>query len=154
MAEARSRKTPVPEEQGFVSIVRVYERLSYNTNTFLKAHGLSGPQYNVLRILRGAGTDGLPCQGIRGRLIASVPDITRLLDRLETAGYVTRARGEGSDRRVVIARITSAGLDTLSKIDEPILELHREQFSNLTKAEIRQLNDLLNKVIDKEGITK
>ena len=154
MPVKRPKKTPVPEEQAYVNIVRVHERVSYNTHSLIKAHGLSGPQYNVLRILRGAGKDGLSCQKIRERLIANVPDITRLLDRLEAAGHVTRMRGEGNDRRVVITRITSAGLDTLSKIDEPILELHREQFSSLTKAEIRQLNDLLNKVIDKKGIMR
>jgi len=67
---------------------------------------------------------------------------------------VTRKRGEGNDRRVVNTRITAAGLDILSKIDQPILDLHREQFASLDAAEVRQLNDLLTKVIDKEGMMK
>jgi DNA-binding MarR family transcriptional regulator len=142
-----AKKRSVPQEQVFVNMVRVHERASYRANALLKAYGLSGPQYNVLRILRGAGEDGLPCQGIGERLITRVPDITRLLDRLENAGYVTRTRGEGDDRRVVITRIAASGLDVLSDIDEPMMDVHRKQFSNLTAAEVRELNGLLSKVL-------
>ncbi len=148
MANRRvTKRRPVPQEQAFVNVVRVHESASYRANGLLKAHGLSGPQYNVLRVLRGAGEDGLPCQGIGGQLIARVPDITRLLDRLENAGHVTRARGEGDDRRVVITHITASGLDVLSDLEEPMMNVHREQFSNLTATEVRQLNSLLNKVL-------
>lgn len=147
MSTRATRKKPVPQEQAFVSIVRVHERISYRAKALLKTRGLSQPQYNVLRILRGAGPEGLPCQRIGERLLTHVPDITRLLDRLENGGYVTRARGEGNDRRVVVTRITALGLERLSEIDEPITNLHKEQFSNLSAAEVRQLNDLLSKVM-------
>lgn len=74
----------------------------------LKALGLTATQYNVLRILRGAGAAGLSCGDVAGRMITRDPDLTRLLDRLEGRGLVTRAR-DGEDRRVVVTRITGEG---------------------------------------------
>ena len=81
---------------------------------WLKPHGLSPTQYNALRILRGAGVDGLPCTEVGARMISRDPDITRLVDRLEKRGLVTRGRGT-EDRRVVRARITTAGLELLRR---------------------------------------
>jgi DNA-binding MarR family transcriptional regulator len=142
------RKEPTPAERAYVGIVRVEEWMSHDTNEVLKAHGLSGPQYNVLRILRGAGEEGLPCRKIAERMITRVPDITRLLDRLEAAGNVTRERGAGNDRRVVLTKITAQGLAKVTELDRPIEESHRRQLASLTDAEIESLNALLGKIVE------
>jgi DNA-binding MarR family transcriptional regulator len=145
------RKVPAPEEHVYVGVVRLSDRMGYSTAALLKEHGLSGPQYNVLRILRGAGDEGLPCRKIAQRLITRVPDITRLLDRLEAAGNVTRERGAGEDRRVVLTKITPAGLEKLRALDQPIEDAHRDQLSALSNDEIQQLNALLSKALESEG---
>ena len=74
----------------------------------IKSHGLTGAQYNVLRILRGAEPEGLLCRGISERMISRDPDITRLLDRMEKRGLITRER-QTEDRRVIKTRITPEG---------------------------------------------
>lgn len=134
----------VPEEEAFLNIFRTSSQLSCQTNRFLRAYGLTEPQYNALRIVRGHGSEGVPSQTIGEQLIAQVPDITRLVDRLCAAGLVDRAR-IASDRRVVMVRITRAGQDLLGRIDRPILDLHREQLGHLSRSELKELNRLLCK---------
>lgn len=151
--KTKSRIGTSPEQQAYLSLVTASEALLWDTTALFKAHGLSLPQYNVLRILRGAGPEGLTCQGIRTRMLTRVPDITRLLDRLEKSGYVTRARGAGPDRRVVMTQITRAGLDLLAKLDEPVLEHHRRQFARLTPADVEKLSELLTKLVDEPADT-
>src|SRR5882724_6935403 len=90
----------------------------------LKPHALSPGQYNVLRILRGAGKDGHSAKEIGNRLIARDPAITRLIDRLEKRGLVTRDRAK-EDRRVVIHRLTADGLNLVNELDRPIERVHR-----------------------------
>ena len=108
----------------------------------LKQNGLSQTQYNALRILRGAGADGLPCGEIAERMIRHDPDITRLLDRLEAKGWVKRSRN-GKDRRVVTARITPEGLALIQPLDEPVARLLGEMLGHLNEGQLRQLIDLL-----------
>jgi DNA-binding MarR family transcriptional regulator len=108
------------------------------------AHGLSGPQYNVLRILRGASGEGLPCLEIAGQMITRMPDITRLVDRLEGSGLVERARTD-ADRRIVLVRITSAGLELLARLDQPVLDTHKQAMLMLDANELRELIRLLTK---------
>ncbi|HLB86731.1 MAG TPA: MarR family transcriptional regulator, partial [Terriglobales bacterium] len=96
----------------FVALLRAAERLSQDAEQLVKEYGLTGTQYNVLRILRGAEPAGLPCKGISDRMISHDPDMTRLLDRMEKRGLITRER-QFDDRRVVKTRITSEGLDIL-----------------------------------------
>lgn len=91
----------------------------------LRAEDLSGAQFNVLRILRGAGEDGLCCGEIAGRMVTRDPDMTRLLDRMERRGVIERSR-HVKDRRVVTVKITEAGLCILEKVDRPVeCELER-----------------------------
>src|SRR5205823_12001244 len=97
-----------------------------------QAHGLTGPQYNVLRILRGHGGDGVPCHEIGGQTVARTPDVTRLVDRLEAAGLAERAR-TAADRRVVLVRITPAGRELLARLDQPVLDLHRQALAHLSR---------------------
>lgn len=86
-------------------------------------YGVSLAQYNVLRILRGAGDEGLPTLAVRDRLVEEAPGITRLIDKLEQAGHVRRDR-TGKDRRTVRCRITSKGLTLLTEMDAPMKELN------------------------------
>jgi DNA-binding MarR family transcriptional regulator len=108
----------------------------------IKPYGVTPTQYNVLRILRGAGDRGLCRNEVRERLVAQVPDVTRLLDRLEEMGLVVRERG-AADRRLVTTRITREGLRILERLDTPILDIHRRQLGHLGERNIRALIALL-----------
>lgn len=129
------------EEEVFVSIWRTADLLARKLEKLLKASDISPTQYNVLRILRGS-PQGLPCAEIGERMISRDPDITRLLDRLETAGLVVRHR-DTKDRRVVMARITARGLKVLSDLDDPLVAIHREQLGHLGSTRLRSLLQLL-----------
>jgi DNA-binding MarR family transcriptional regulator len=109
----------------------------------LKPHGISGTQYNVLRILRGAGKDGLPCGAIAERMVTRDPDITRLLDRLDKMGFIVRERGQ-RDRRVVTTTITDPGLKLLKQLDKPVQELGAALVGNLSKTQMQHLVELLD----------
>jgi DNA-binding MarR family transcriptional regulator len=147
-----NRKSPNPkkaprsslEEQVSVSLWRAAHALSRRGEGLLKASDLSAAQYNILRILRGAGEKGLACREIAERLISRDPDITRLLDRLEAHGLIARAR-EIEDRRVVKTRITEEGLRLLAALDAPVQELHRRQLGRMPAKQLRQLLDLLER---------
>ena len=102
------RRADCPEEAAFLDLLRTTDMLSRGLVRVLKSEDVSPTQYNVLRILRGA-PDGLPCGEIANRMITRDPDITRLLDRLEKRGLISRCR-ETKDRRTVMARITPEGL--------------------------------------------
>jgi len=130
--------------QVFIDLVRTQSQQMRAVSSFLSRHGLTVSQYNVLRILRGAGKDGLRCGVISERMLTQVPDITRIVDGLANNDYVTREHS-AEDRRVILIRISKKGLAFLEGIDHPILELHAEQFSNLTKSEIKELGRLLRK---------
>jgi len=108
----------------------------------LKPAGLSATQYNVLRILRGAGRQGLACREVGDRMVTKDPDMTRLLDRLEARGLVARSR-ERQDRRVITTRITAAGLRLLKDLDRPVAELHERQLGHVPGPRLRTLLDLL-----------
>ena len=107
----------------------------------LKTEEVSATQYNVLRILRGA-PEGLPCGEIANRMITRDPDVTRLLDRLEKRGLISRRR-EAKDRRTVMARITPEGLELLGRLDEPVQGTHRKQLGHLGRSRLRVLAELL-----------
>ncbi len=126
----------------FVEVLRTADALTQAVAAVLKPSGLSHPQYNVLRILRGAGPEGLPCGQIAGRMLTHDPDMTRLLDRLEARGLVSRTRPPG-DRRIVTARITDAGLAALAALDEPVRKLHQAQFGGWSDAQLRTFLNLL-----------
>lgn len=108
-----------PQQEAFLSIVRAEVALTDAVEAVLAPHGLSATQYNVLRILRGAGDEGLPTLAVRDRLVEEAPGITRLIDKLESAKLVRRDR-TGRDRRTVRCHITPAGLELLEKADEHV----------------------------------
>jgi DNA-binding MarR family transcriptional regulator len=128
-----------------LSIQRTAAVLEHAFETWLKPHGITATQYNVLRILRGAGPGGLCRSEIRERMVRRVPDVTRLLDRLEEQDLIGRARG-GSDRRYVTTRITRTGLKALADLDEAVDEFHRQEFRHMPDDRVRQLIDLLAEV--------
>ena len=131
-----------PEHEAVLSIARTAALLEHGMGEMLKEHGLTPTQYNALRILRGAGQEGLCRNEIRDRLVARVPDTTRLLDRLAEMGLVVRAR-EGEDRRFVRTRITRAGLELIAPLDALMTALHRRQLGHLGRAKLGKLIALL-----------
>ena len=140
---SKTNKQPTPiEDQLFVTVVKTADFLGQQAEQLLKSRGLTGTQYNVLRILRGAGPDGLPCRSVADRMISHDPDMTRLLDRMEKRGLISRER-QKDDRRVVKARITPQGLDMLKKLDLPVREMHKRQFEHMSSAKLKQLAELL-----------
>src|SRR5271167_661098 len=123
--------------------------LSRGLIPLLKKEDVSPNQYNVLRILRGSA-EGLPCGEIASRMITRDPDITRLLDRLEKRGLISRCR-ETKDRRMVMARITTEGLKLLAHLDNPVEEAHRNQLGHMGKERLRALAELLEEARAKVG---
>ncbi|HVM76292.1 MAG TPA: MarR family transcriptional regulator [Candidatus Saccharimonadales bacterium] len=141
--------TPI-EDALFVTILKTADRLAQQAEQIIKPSGLTATQYNVLRILRGAGPEGLPCRVIGDRMISRDPDMTRLLDRLEKQGCITRER-QTDDRRVIKTRITAEGLKQLKKLDQPVHELHQSQFRHMSGAKLNQLADLLDELAKRES---
>lgn len=137
------------EESAFVELARTADILSRAPARLLKAHGLSPTQYNMLRILRGAPA-GLACGEIAGRMITRDPDVTRLLDRLEKSGLISRSREE-RDRRTVKTRITTEGLTLLAQLDAPMLALHRKQLGHLRREQLRGFSELLRQARGKSS---
>lgn len=131
-----------PEVEAFLNLQRTADLLRRETVDLLKPYGLSPTGYNVLRILRGAGLEGLPCSEVSNRLVAHDPDVTRLADRLAEAGLLTRER-RSRDRRVVVLRITPDGLVLLEQIDPQTVALHRRQLSHLGESSLDSLINLL-----------
>lgn len=129
------------EEAAFLDLLRTSDVLARGVVHVLKPDGLSPTQYNVLRILRGS-PEGLPCGEIAGRMITRDPDITRLLDRLEKRGLISRTR-QNQDRRTVLTRITPAGLRLLARLDAPVQRAHRQQLGHLGRPRLRRLAELL-----------
>ena len=135
-------------QEVYLSLFRTHEALLFEFKLLLKKQGLSDPQYNVLRILRG---DGQPLQvyQVAERMLTRVPDITRLFDRLVRAELVERTRCE-SDRRVVWVSLTTKGRKLLDTLDRPVMTLHRKQLGRLGVRKLRLLSELLEEVRTEE----
>jgi DNA-binding MarR family transcriptional regulator len=146
MTTSRHSKTRAKLEQTLVlSMLRLVFEIGNSMSVLLQKHGLSPVQFNILRILRGAGDDGLPCGVVAERLINREPDITRLLDRMEKLELILRTR-DHVDRRVVLTRITEHGLEILAKLDEPHDSLHRQQFAHLSNAKLEAMVQLIQEI--------
>jgi len=129
------------EQEAALNLHRTSDALAALEAETFKDADVSPTQYNVLRILRGAG-EPMSCGDIAQRMITRDPDMTRLLDRLEKRGLVSRCRGT-KDRRVVHAKITQAGLQLLATLDQPVIEMHRRQLGHLGEEKLKQLIALL-----------
>jgi DNA-binding MarR family transcriptional regulator len=131
-------------EEAHLNLARTAAVLEHRIAEVLREHGITPTQYNVLRILRGAGEKGLCRNDVRDRLVAQVPDATRLLDRMMEMGLVSRVR-DAEDKRFVTARITERGMELLATLDRPVDDAHRQTFAHLDDSELRTLITLLEK---------
>jgi len=152
MSSRDAQRVSLPsEDRAFIALQKAADKLSVQAEQLMKSHGLTGAQYNVLRILRGAEPDGLACSSISERMISHDPDMTRLLDRMEKRHLITRQR-QSDDRRVVKTRITSGGLELLKRLDPLIRELHKGQFAHLGNARVKTLTDLLDQICAQDKV--
>jgi DNA-binding MarR family transcriptional regulator len=131
------------EPEAVLNIARTADRFNICFSRLFREFGLTSSQYNVLRILRGEGKP-LPCLEIAQRMVAVVPGITGLIDRLEAMGLVGRVRSS-EDRRVIYVQITDRALDLLSRLDKPVDDLHKQLIGHLTHDELTELVRLLEK---------
>ena len=144
VAETLQQKQPFRSvaQEVYLSLLLSTSQLSYGMEVLLKKHGITQVQYNVLRILRGAGDSGLGRNEIRGRLVNTMPDVTRLLDRMERAGWISRAKS-GEDKRQVSTFITAAGTKLLRNLEGPVAALHEMQIVGVTAADLKILLKVL-----------
>src|SRR5436305_985187 len=140
----QTRPFPSATEEAAVALIRTADLLRRLIGSVVEPHDLTVQQYNVLRILRGAGHDGLPTLDIADRMIEQTPGITRLIDRLEAKKLVVRERC-ATDRRQVFCRITAAGLALLAKLDAPVRDAAGDALQHLSKKDIAQLLELLDR---------
>jgi DNA-binding MarR family transcriptional regulator len=151
VSRASTHQAALPnEDRAFIALQKAADKLALQAEQLLKSNGLTGAQYNVLRILRGAEPQGLACSSIAERMISHDPDMTRLLDRMEKRHLITRQR-QSDDRRVVKARITSSGLEMLKRLDPTIRELHKRQFAHMGAVRVRALADLLDEICTQDS---
>lgn len=146
------KRTPFESaaQETYLAIQRTAALLASDFNALFRRHGLSEPAYNLLRILRGSLlADDEPgyrtCSEIGRHMVTPVPDVTRLVDRLEERGLVARKRAD-EDRRVVRVSITRAGLDLLARLDEPLMELHRTQLAHVPEEDLERVIALLDRI--------
>ncbi len=135
-------------EEAYLSIMRTAAVLEHSVSQALKPHGITATQYNVLRILRGAGSEGLCRNEVGERLVTAVPDVTRLLDRMEQMGLISRERGT-ADRRFVTTRLSRKGSDLVNKLDAHVARMHEDQLGHVDKRSLKTLVDLLAAIRDR-----
>ena len=151
MSGGKTQSATLPsEDRAFIALQKAADKLAVQAEQLLKSNGLTGAQYNVLRILRGAEPHGLACSSIAERMISHDPDMTRLLDRMEKRSLITRER-QSDDRRVVKTRITSGGMQLLKSLDPTIRELHKRQFVHMSATRVKTLADLLDEICEPQS---
>jgi DNA-binding MarR family transcriptional regulator len=133
------------QQEAFLSILRTASELSYAADKSLRELGITQPQYNVLRILRGASEDGLYRNEISSRMVAATPDMSRLLDRMEKSGWITRKRSE-DDRRQVSTFITESGQKLLATIEAPVGHHTNQMFEGVSSADLKLLLNVLAQI--------
>jgi DNA-binding MarR family transcriptional regulator len=133
------------EQEAQLNIIRTGSLLLDDVEQFLKPYGVTATQYNVLRILRGAHPVGLCRNELRDRMLTRMPDVTRLLDRMEEVGMVARSR-ENEDRRMVRTQITAAGMKILDDVNEAAQQEQKRRFQSLNETQLKTLIELLTVV--------
>jgi len=133
------------EEEALLNLVRTHEHVQQRQAEFFREFQITPTQYNVLRILRGAGKDGLTCSQVAERMLTADPDITRLLDRMEARRWIVRERSV-QDRRVVVARITAEGLELLGAIDKPLEAMLKRQVGHVGREQLRLFIEILESI--------
>jgi len=146
LEEIRQRK-PLPSRsaEALLGLMKTADLVNRRFASVVEPAGISGQQYNVLRILRGSGKDGLPTLEVASRLIEQTPGITRLLDRLEAKKWIRRERCP-RDRRQVLCWITPSGLDLLAGLEQAVLDFDREVLGQLSGADLRELIRILDRI--------
>jgi DNA-binding MarR family transcriptional regulator len=139
---AQERPFSSDEEEALLNVMRTSDCLQRVFQRRTRGWGVTSTQYNVLRILRGAGSQGLTCSAIGDRMITAEPDITRLLARLKTMKLIKQQRDK-HDRRVVWTHISAAGLELLSKMDAVIEQIPRDLLGHLNRKDLSELIRLL-----------
>ena len=132
-----------PDQQATLCLLRTADAVKRRLARVIEPHGITPQQYNVLRILRGAGPSGLPTLTIGERMIEQTPGTTRLVDRLERKGLVTRTPCP-TDRRRVFCQITDKGLELLTELDEPVNQCTAQAVSPLASDALSSLIALLD----------
>ena len=145
-AELKQKK-PFPRvtTEALLSVLRTAAVLEHQLTEVLKPYGITHTQYNVLRILRGAGADGLCGREVGERMVSRVPDVSRLLDRMEETGLISRERDPG-DRRHVTARITRKGLGMLEQATPELEAFERARAGKIPTGQLQQLIEVLSTV--------
>jgi|SRR5687767_8917793 len=133
------------EQQATLGLLRTADALKRHYSQVIEQHGITLQQYNVLRILRGAGPDGLPTLTVGERMIEQTPGVTRLVDRLESKKLVDRVPCP-KDRRRVFCRITPEGLALLQELDPPVNQADAQAVSVLREDDLGTLIELLDRV--------
>ena len=133
------------EEEAFLNLIRSTEFLRQKMASLFKDFDLTGPQYNMLRILRGAEPDGIKCSEAAERMVTPDPDVTRLLDRMEARHLIRRDRNK-EDRRVVITRITAQGLNLVNRIDAPLHALFKDLLGHVGQRKLSTLIETLEEI--------
>lgn len=146
--KGRDQRLEELTQRVYLSLFRTHEALRHEFKVLLKEQGLSEPQYNVLRILRG-NAKPLQVYRVAERMLTREPDITRLFDRLVRAELVERTRCE-ADRRVVWASLTTKGRELVDELDRPVMGLHRKQLGRLGVRKLRLLIELLEEARGEE----
>lgn len=132
-------------QEALLTLLMATDKIHRPYDELFAEHDLTRQQFNVLRILRGAGKNGLPTLDIAGRMVERTPGITRLIDRLEKKGWVERVRSP-EDRRQVWCLISKDGLTLLRRVDKSIEALNDDALSPLNPGEVRQLIRLLDRI--------
>jgi DNA-binding MarR family transcriptional regulator len=130
-----------PEQEAYLALWRTYDRLRMLEDDLFAGFELTAQQYNLLRLLRAA-RDPVPTLALAERLVSRAPDITRMLDKLEERGLLSRSRST-TDRRTVLVAIQPAGLALIDRISEPLRNCHRRQLGHLSASELKSLTALL-----------
>jgi DNA-binding MarR family transcriptional regulator len=141
-SEKRLGRFDSPEQEVYLNLWRTYDRLRMLEDSLFADFGLNCQQYNVLRLLKASYPQAVPTLELAGRLVSRAPDITRMLDKLERQGWISRIR-PGDNRRLVLVAITETGIELLKKLAEPLRECHLKQIGHLTEQQKHQLCDLL-----------
>lgn len=130
-------------QEAILAILVCADQISRRTETVCELHGITAAQYNVLRILRGVYPDGHPRSVIISRMINVAPDVTRLIDRLEKAGFAERLKSN-ADGRLSVTFITRKGMDLLHKIQPDIDRIEENIRQSLNEADAKRLAELID----------
>jgi DNA-binding MarR family transcriptional regulator len=136
----QAKPFPRRSSEALLGVLRTAALLEHRINEILRPYGITDLQYNVLRILRGARPDGLCGREISERLVSQVPDVSRLLDRMESMQLLRRERND-TDRRHITARITPKGLRMLDETTPQLEEFDRERFGDFDAERLQQIID-------------